>query len=216
MACERRGERKKPRLYLFTIQGHVSMAGEATLKAARGDGERLTSREKIQSMRINCQPCYSIHVGRHGVYGFAWEVTTLQYFESSIFITASMHIRQLHGTTCMCTCVSIIESNVFILMASHNDGQSGVTNHLVDLSVWCTICTDRKDTPINAHQQHNQCMQTWSMDTPYVLALSRFRTGFAVSRSYTTVLAAVQEATIWWTSVATKSTEVGLPNPEKK
>lgn len=76
-------------MYLFTTQDHVSVAGEAALTAARGDGERLTSGEQIESMRINCQPRYSIHVGRHGVYGFAWGVTTSQYqslSEASIFI----------------------------------------------------------------------------------------------------------------------------------
>lgn len=44
----------------------------------------------------------------------------------------------------VCTCVSIIESNVLILMASHNDGQSRVTHHLVDLGVGCTVCTERR------------------------------------------------------------------------
>ena len=82
-------ERNLDCIYLFTIQDHVSVAGEVTLTAARGDGERLTSREQIESMRINCQPRYSIHVGCHGVYGFAWGVTTSQYqflSEPSIFI----------------------------------------------------------------------------------------------------------------------------------
>lgn len=41
----------------------------------RGEEGRLTSREEVEAVRINCQACDSVHVCSHGVYYTAcrWE-----------------------------------------------------------------------------------------------------------------------------------------------
>ena len=56
-----------------------------------------------------------------------------------------------HGV-CDLASVLIIKPNVLVLVCCGEDGQSGVTHHLVDLSVCCAICRTRDQS--HPHTRH--------------------------------------------------------------
>ena len=76
--------------------------------------------------------------------GPSWNVSLfLQAITIPVMVSKAPYL-YIMSVKSVCTCVCIVEPDVLVLVASHNDGQCRMAHHLVDLGVGCTICANRK------------------------------------------------------------------------